>query len=371
MEVVVDGIIYQLQSKGGISRLYTEILPRMCDMDESIKITLLTKGLLKQAIPKHPHIVHRSLRQMDHRMPPVNVLKPIMPKVRRFARRLWIGRGKNKIWHSTYYTLPEKWEGRQVVTVVDMIHERYADYFTGPGDERLREQKRNCVLAADTVICISETTGQEVQRFYGVDGAKIKVIPLAHSDLFKPLAISDCFSKMPSIKPFFLYVGTRVHYKNFEGLLSAYRDWPGRRHVDLVVVGRSWLPDEEKSLMKRGIQNQVHLLVDVDDKSLCHLYNRATALIYPSFYEGFGIPLLEAMACGCPIVASRIPSTIEVAGECPIYFEPNDVESLLAALYTVLSEGRDSERVEAGFEQIKRYSWNKTALQTLNVYHSL
>ncbi|MFX0202475.1 MAG: glycosyltransferase family 4 protein, partial [Candidatus Hodarchaeota archaeon] len=147
--------------------------------------------------------------------------------------------------------------------------------------------------------------------------------------------------------------------------------WAGRKEVDLVIVGESWTADEEQYLAKLGIRDRVHLIEHVDDVRLCHLYNQATAFVYPSFYEGFGIPPLEAMACGCPVVSSRIPSTFEVAGECPIYFEPNNIESLLTALDMVLFEGRDSTRVQVGFSQVKRYSWDKTARQTLDVYHEL
>ena len=108
-----------------------------------------------------------------------------------------------------------------------------------------------------------------------------------------------------------------------------------------------------------------------DDKGLCKLYNGAAAFIYPSLYEGFGIPLLEAMSCGCPIIASRIPSTLEVAKDVPIYFEPLEVEQLLAALNQILEEGRESDRVRRGHQVTQEYSWNKTAQETLGVYQSL
>ena len=104
---------------------------------------------------------------------------------------------------------------------------------------------------------------------------------------------------------------------------------------------------------------------------LCRLYNQAVAFVYPSLYEGFGIPLLEAMTCGCPIVASRIPSTVEVAGDCPIYFDPAEEDDLVNALDIALSEGRNSERVQAGFEKVKSYSWDKTTAQTLQVYRAV
>ena len=370
-EVVVDGIIYQLQSRGGISRLYSEILPRMCDLDDSLRITLLTEGKLKQALPEHSRITHRAIPLVEHYLRPGRLWKSVIPQVKRFVRRLWIGRTRDKIWHSTYYTMPERWDGPSIVTVVDMIYERFADLFNKAWDERFRDQKRRCVLAADAVICISETTRQDVQRFYGLDSDSVYVVPLARSDVFRQVEQRDDSLQRPTKQPFLLYVGDRSHYKNFNGLIQAYSVWAHRKEVALVVVGRPWSADEERRLAELGIQDCVQLLTDVDDEALCRLYNQAAAFVCPSLYEGFGIPLLEAMACGCPIVASRIPSTIEVVGERPIYFEPTEVDDLLNAFDVALSEGRNSERVRAGLEHAKHYSCDRTASQTLGVYQAI
>ena len=168
-----------------------------------------------------------------------------------------------------------------------------------------------------------------------------------------------------------LFIGGRYPHKNFNGLIQAYSLWEHREEVALVVVGSPWSVDEEKQLAELGIRERVYLLTDVDDETLCYIYNQASAFVYPSLYEGFGIPLLEAMACGCPIIASRIPSTIEVAGGCPIYFEPTEVDSLVNGFDVALSEGRKSERVRAGIERVKSYSWDRTAAQTLEIYRTL
>ncbi|MCP4110676.1 MAG: glycosyltransferase family 4 protein, partial [Desulfobacteraceae bacterium] len=170
--------------------------------------------------------------------------------------------------------------------------------------------------------------------------------------------------------PFLLYVGDRNHYKNADRLLQAYSVWKHRKKVALVVVGGQWKADEERRLTDLGIQDYVRLFTGINDEELCKLYNQAIAFVYPSLYEGFGIPLLEAMACGCPIVASRIPSTVEVAGDCPIYFEPAEIDDLLNAFDIALSEGRESARVKAGLEKVTSYSWDKTAAQTLEVYQA-
>jgi glycosyltransferase involved in cell wall biosynthesis len=252
-----------------------------------------------------------------------------------------------------------------------MIHERFLDLFSGPGNDQFREEKRRCVQEADAVICISETTLQDVLRFYKLDSNSTYVVPLACSDFFRQINQRGDHSETLTKQPFLLYVGSRAHYKNFDRLIHAYSVWGDRKKVALVVVGSPWSADEELRLAELGILDCVHLLTDVDDEELCQLYNQAAAFVYPSLYEGFGIPLLEAMACGCPVIASHVPSTIEVAGECPIYFEPMEVDELVNAFDVALSEGRDSERTEVGLERVKQYSWAKTAAQTLEVYRKI
>lgn len=371
LEVVIEGSIYQHQSRGGISRLFSEILPRMCEMDESLCITLLTEGKLKQTLPEHSHITRRAIPSARRYLRPGRLWKPIIPPVRRFVRRLWIGHGEGQIWHSTYFTLPESWDGMQVVTVHDLIYERFTHLFDGPINDQLREQKRRCVQAADAVICVSKTTCQDVQHFYGLDINHTCVISPGCSDVFRQLEPGRDGLEVPTREPFLLYVGARPYYKNFDGLAQAYSAWSHRKEVALFVVGRPWSADEERYLVKLGIRDRVHLLTDIDDEELCRLYNRAVSFVHPSLYEGFGITLLEAMASGCPVVASRIPSTVEVAGECPVYFEPTDVESLLAAFDLSLSEGRNSWRVQTGLDLAKRFTWHETSRQTLGVYHAL
>lgn len=373
MEVIVDGVIYQSQSHGGISRLYSEILPRMCAMDDSLQITLLTSSRCKQSLPTHARIQPHPLFPVEIMLRPYRLWWPVIPRIRAFVQRLAVGSARGRIWHSTYYTVLEGWTGPAVVTVYDMIYERFAHLFNRPIDEQFRERKQSCVLSADAVICISETTQKDVQQFYGIDASKTQVVLPAYNPVFRVLENNMDYSlKLPLDKPFLLYVGSyRSYHKNFRVLLQAYSSWPRRKEVDLVVVGRRWSKEEMQHLAKLGITDRLHLLVDVDDQRLCLLYNQASAFIYPSLYEGFGVSLLEAMACGCPIIASRIPSTLELTGECPICFEPTETEGLIAAFDAALSEGRDSERVWLGLERVKCYSWDKTAKQVLEVYHAL
>lgn len=372
LQIIVDGVIYQYQSTGGISRLFTEILPRVCALDDEVLMTIFTSGALCQTLPEHPRITHQFLPRFDPLLKPAVIWPSLEDKVRQIMLRLFIGKGRGKIWHSTYFTQPDPWDGLKVVTVADMIYEKFPELYRGFYSNRFRVLRKRCVLAADAVLCISEATRDDVQNFYGISPDRLHVVHLAHSDFFRPLVQAEQLLPTPIRTPFFLYVGSpRTHHKNFSGLVNAFSQWKERGHVHLLVVGAPWSTGEARCLAELGIQGDVELLTNVTDASLCVLYNQASAFIYPSLYEGFGIPLLEAMACGCPVIASRIPTTVEITGDCPIYFELDQPDSLISAFDTVLSEGRDSSRVRAGLELVKHFSWDKAASDTLSVYRSL
>ncbi len=374
MHLTVDGIIYKRQTWGGVSRIFNEILPRMCDLDASLTVNLFTlQGTLLQQPPVHPQIRRRVIPRIERFLRPWRLWENKAPLARQWVQSLWTGAGKHGIWHSTYFTLPRKWKGKQVVTIYDMIYERFPELFRSEEDVQFRRQKRQCLLAADRVICISETTSRDVQQFYGIPSKAIRVVPLAHNTQFKPLSRPELSSYAAELKkPFLLYVGSRNSYKNFALLLKSFSDWASKRDIDLVVVdGKPWTTAEQDQIANLHVTTKVHLLPKVRDEELIKLYNQAVAFVYPSLYEGFGIPLLEAMACGCPVIASNIPSTTEVAGGCPIYFEPLEPDSLLVALNQTLVEGRKSSRCNEGLKIAGNYSWDGTARQTLAVYREL
>jgi len=378
MHLVVDGLIFQKDPYGGIARLYRETLPRICDLAPDVQITLFIDGPLVASLPEHSRIQVKQTPAVKHTLRVRGGWRTAFYPFRRlasqawsFTRQLWLRDRRDAIWHSTYYTLPGVWHGPQVVTIYDMIHEQYPQFFNDPLDEVARRQKRRCIEQAAAVICISQTTRRQVERHYPQDPPRMRVIPVACSPIFRRLEQPvEILPGLPS-EPFLLYVGKRVHYKNFAGLLEAYRHWQGRGKASLVVVGDPWSRAEQQRLVQAGLMERVHLLSRVDDVMLCRLYNLALALVFPSLEEGFGIPLLEAMACGCPIVASRIPATEEVAADFPIYFDLARSETLSIALDQALLSGRDGARVASGLERVKRFSWEITARLTLEVYREV
>jgi glycosyltransferase involved in cell wall biosynthesis len=229
-------------------------------------------------------------------------------------------------------------------------------------------RKQQAMEAADRVICISETTRQDVLAAYAVEADRVQVACLAHSALFKRAAgqVNPLFPE-----PFVLYVGSRTHYKNFDFLLSAYARWAQRDAIYLVVVGGRWTKAEERLLQQYGLMDRVRLLSGVGDAQLAVLYNTALAFVYPSLYEGFGIPLLEAMACGCPVVTSDIPASREVTDGCAFYFDPSSPESLHEALDKVMQSEVAALMVAQAERRAEQFSWEASGRTILDLLRQL
>lgn len=377
MKIFVDALIFQKDPHGGIARVYREILPRICDLDPEVEVIFFCDGPLKAPLPSHPQIrtihtppVHVHLRVHGLWRKILHPFRRIASRIWHQVRNLWIRQERNGIWHATFFTLPPAWDGPQVVTIHDMIPERYPQLFQDPLDEIARQGKKQCVRQADALICISKTSQEDISRFYGQIRAQIRIIPLASSPVFRLLPAQERTAP-PVPGPFLLYVGRRAHYKNFSGLIEAYRDWEGRVSTRLVVVGSVWTAAEEGWLASLGLLDDILLMTQVADETLCQLYNQAGALVFPSQYEGFGIPILEALSCGCPVVASRIPSSLEVGGDCLFYFDLDRPNTLHQAIQQALVEGRSPRRVQAGLAQAGCFSWERTARETLALYQDV
>ena len=344
------------------------ILPLACELDPTLSVQLFTHNPAAPVVPNHPHIRPTRLLPLERALSPIQVWK----STRFFARNLALSfatKGMtDAVWHSTYYTLPLGWRGQTVVTVYDLIVMRLPQYFRGWGYDLFRRIQRDIIKAADRIIAISETTRHDVHHYLDIPLDRIDCIVNGISTHFRQLADIDK-TLLPTNHPFILYVGHRDGYKNFRILAEAYCRWPQRREYALVAVGPQWSGTERVFFQNAGVHSNTHVVADADDETLLHLYNAASAFVYPSLYEGFGLPLLEAIACGCPVIASEIPSSIEVAQEYPIYFTPTDVDSLIHAL-TAATQTEMSAAQRAQCESVhNRYSWEQTARNTLDTYY--
>jgi glycosyltransferase involved in cell wall biosynthesis len=359
--MIVDGIIYSFQKHGGISRIFTEVLPRLCNLDASLKISLTYTEPKSTHLPKHERISYKSIPDMEKYFRPYRVWHPLYPQLRQMAIDWnFLGNSRKKIWLSTYYTTPLSWSGVQVAFVYDFIHEAYRHTYW-QDDPTIADltikNKAKSIKNADLIICISESTRQDLLRLYQVPLEKTAVVHLAHHPIFS-VAIK---SKDKREKEFILFIGNRSRYKGFDTLLEAFASWK-QQDMDLVCAGGGeWSEMETQKISKYGLLKRLTLFPQTSDEHLAELYNQASAFVYPSHYEGFGIPLLEAMACGCPIVASRIPSFVEVARDVPFYFTPGKSEELIVGLEKSMNKDENLWRRQAGLSLSHKYTWEKTA----------
>lgn len=368
MDLVIDGVIYRFQTHGGISRIFDNILPILCELDPGLRVRIFNHWDLAKTPPQHKHITRLKLNKWDRYIRPWQLWRRTYPAIHNFFLQISLGKTKGKIWLSTYYSTPPfEWNGCQIVLVNDLIHEILPSLF--PDSARTLGQKREAIKKADAVICISQTTAQDLTKYYSVPDSKIFVVRIGYDKIFRTRLVTKIDKMFDS--PFILYVGKRNYYKGFDTLMNSFSQWARKREIKLVVIGSSWSPAEVDLINKIDLNDHIVLLKGIDDNQLCDLYNQAEAFIYPSLYEGFGIPLLEAMACGCPIVASQIPSTLEVAKDIPFYFEPSDTTGLISALNQAVDAGRPSEKIQKGLSIVNQYSWEQTASQVLDVLRTV
>ncbi len=361
--VAYDHQVFSWQEYGGISRYFYELAGRVNAFDgfsASIVAPLYVNRYLKNG----------GMRAKGMYLPPLSRGVRAVEFINRRLESAWLRIRRPDVLHETYYpaTSSAPKGCPIVITVHDMIQEKFSAAF-GLNDET-SVKKRAAVLRADRVVCVSENTRADLIQIFNPDPGKIRTIHLGVAAR-RPSALS----MPPSLpKPFFLYVGMRGGYKNFANVLSAYAAQPMlSEEFDLVAFGSNTLTPEEHEAIGslRLAPHQVRHLAG-DDDLLGYLYGKAEALVYPSFYEGFGIPPLEAMSHGCPVICSNASSIPEVVGDAGLYFDPHSVDAIADAMERVASlPSLRSDLAARGRERAKGFSWDRCAARTLDVYREL
>jgi glycosyltransferase involved in cell wall biosynthesis len=290
-------------------------------------------------------------------------------KVNKNYQRIMLRETNNQtITHQTFYYSPFiKTSGKVVVTVYDMVTEIYPQYFSNEINYSLL--KRQCCERADKIIAISQSTMNDLVRFFDISPEKIVVTHLASS-----LKENDASSSVKHFdEPYMLFVGERKDYKNFEGLMEAFAASESlKKFFHLVCFGGPPVTKGEiVRLQELGIKDRVHY-VRGGDALLCNYYRNAVAFICPSLYEGFGIPILEAMELSCPVICANTGSLPEVAGDAAIYFDPSVTGSMQHALETSLfDKNLLNDLRRRGLKRQAKFSWDRCAEETMAVYNSL
>jgi glycosyltransferase involved in cell wall biosynthesis len=354
MQVLYTYDIFTKQAYGGISRYVLELARHLPSGVEP----LIFAGLHINAYV-HPG------EAKGVRMPELRYWAPIRERVSRLAQRAYTAFAPPDLYHRTYYGAPFH-RGRQplVLTVYDMIHERFPDFYQDGG--QLSAAKRRDCERADHIIAISESTKRDLVEHFSIAPHKVSVVHLASTELG---ANPDRRQALAQGKPYLLFVGARGGYKNFEALLTAYAASPRLQQAfDLVCFGGgAATPSEQQRIAFLEVGQHVRFVSGADD-DLRAYYDGARLLIYPSLYEGFGLPVLEAMQAGCPVMCSPSSSLPEVAGSAAAYIGSDFAEQLdqLAFDDTTLAALR-----AAGRTQARRFSWARCAEETTALYRTM
>lgn len=343
MSLLIDGIIFSLQRHGGISVYVRELLACLERRQEPFRLVLEEPTQQEASgLANDGRVIARRARRLE----------------RLRACRLVPG---TTIFHSSYYRLPSDRRVPTVVTVHDFVHERFRRDLAGRAHML---QKRAAIRAAQAVICISEATRDDLLHWVGeTPGQRIYVIHNGVSEVFRPL-----YAASPE-RDFVLYVGERGGYKNFQLVLAAMAQLPD---LELHCIGGGTLRPQELRTVAPTVAARVRHLGFVSDEALNERYNRALCLVYPSSHEGFGIPVVEAMRAGCPVVAVRCKAVLEVGRDALTVANDMEPYAIARAIESIRSsKDLRASLVQAGLRVATGFSWDTTHRATLEVYRSL
>jgi glycosyltransferase involved in cell wall biosynthesis len=253
-----------------------------------------------------------------------------------------------------------------VVTIHDLSYVYYPEEFLKRDLHKLTHWTKYSVEKAKKIICVSENTKKDLVKCYNVEEKKIRVI----YNGFGKKAPSSKLQAPNSLKPYILYVGTLQPRKNINTLIRAFSEFEkSNPRYKLKIVGKKgWMYEDIYGLVKElKLERDVMFEGYVSETELASLYQNAFCFVLPSFYEGFGIPILEAMSYQCPVIASNTSSLPGIGGNACLYFDPKNTHQLVEKLKEIQNETVRKGLIEKGNERIKHFSWEKCAKETLEV----
>jgi glycosyltransferase involved in cell wall biosynthesis len=363
MKILYDYKIFYQQRFGGISSYFYNLANELKKTDNQFLFYS----------PLHKNFYFNTLNKQNQIGNYLRFLPSVGSKFYEFINHTFtekfIKSYKPDIVHETYYS-NKKYNSKNkiVCTVYDMTSERYPDFFKN--HKKISFIKRQTINRADKIICISKKTKEDLINYFSINENKIEVVYLASGIKEKRLRI-NLEKKYPN---HLLFVGSRRGYKNYNNFISAYaKSKTLRQNFKIIFFGGERVSKLDYMVIK---QNKLDLknFLFLDDKkaSLPFLYSNVAALIYPSFYEGFGLPIVEAMSFSCPVISSWGGSLKEIGGDGIEYFNPNEIEDISYKLEKVLfSKKILKAQIEYGIRRSQKFSWEKCATETINVYKNI
>ncbi|CUU50754.1 Glycosyltransferase [Clostridium beijerinckii] len=296
----------------------------------------------------------------------------------------WLFNDQSDIYHFFNFIVPPRIEGKVITTIHDMTYELYPETMDKKNLKRIKSDIHYSVNRADKIITVSESSKNDIMKFLSVDEAKIEIVYNGvEYDKFNKSYSEDEKSKIrvkyTLPKNYILYMGTLEPRKNIESIIEAFslfkkENTVSNQNTKLVIAGKKgWLFENIFNLVnKLSLKDDVIFTdyIDENDKSI--IYNMASLFVFPSLYEGFGIPVLEAMASSVPVITSNVSSLPEVAGDAAILVEPKDIKSIAKYMSKVLADKKlRNNLIREGHEQAKKFTWESSAKKLVNIYRDL
>jgi glycosyltransferase involved in cell wall biosynthesis len=381
MHILYDHQIFTRQLYGGISRYFCELMDQYA-WSQDVRFTIALRASYNENLRNRsslsPYWSDRSNFLSNSRIIPliqknlhINLLKRLHINQSESERLL---REKAfDIFHPTDYNpyfLKRLQKKPLVITIHDMIHERCPEYYSAR--DPTARWKRDLIERADAIIAVSENTKKDLLEFTDARPDSISVIYHGNPFENKEFALTTATRPVPFPvqSPYILFVGSRTRYKNFHFFISAIANLlKKKKTLTILCAGGGPFTDHEKKLIQNlGISSQIRV-VDANENTMAQWYANARVFVFPSLYEGFGLPVLEAFSCGCPVVASDTSSLPEIGCDAACYFNPRDPTSLLNVLEPVLTDEEVRKEIIAkGFSRARDFSWTTTAEKTKAVY---
>ncbi|WP_282050982.1 glycosyltransferase family 4 protein [Maribacter aquivivus] len=356
MNLILDNIIFSLQDAGGISNYWYQILKRI-KKEEGLHIYLFDDSEKSSNIFRKE--LNLSIFEQLGKSPGL-VGRYTNPKLAQLSEKA--------IFHSSYYRYSRNSKHINITTVHDFTYEHY---FSGIQLYAHTNQKRKALVHSDGIICVSENTKRDMLHFFPeLTDKKITVIPHGVGNNFYQVDEKELKDKIYfDGRPFILYVGDRkALYKNFNLTVRASK----LSGLPLAIIGGSPLSEKEQTYINAKLKSEDYIHFNgVSNEELNIFYNQALCLVYPSSYEGFGLPLLEAQSAGCPVIAMNTSSIPEVVEESGILLEEESPLLIAEHIKQLLVEEYRNDLVQKGLENVKRFTWSNTFQKTLDFYKEL
>lgn len=350
---------------GGISTYIRRLVEALETLDSQNRYTIFHSRKMRESLVK--------------RFESAKLWTPAHYRWERVALSVELARFRLDLLHSPDFIPPFHGAHRHVITVHDLTFLHYPEYLTADSRRYYNDQILQATRRADHILADSEATKTDLVTMLNVPPQNVTVHMLGVDESFKPLPVEMSEKYCQELElptEYLLFVGTFEPRKNILGLLEAYHQLASqmREIPALVLVGkRGWLFDETMArIHQMGLDKQIIWRDNVSDEQLPAVYNRALTLITPSFYEGFGLPALEAMACGTVPIVSNRSSLPEIVGDVGLQIDPDHIETLTQALQRVLTDTEWRARMEkAGLARAALFTWDNTARIVQSVYQSV